>query len=78
MHWCEGIRSPGTGVTDSCELPCGCWELNLCPLGEQPALLTSEPSLQPLVSFLKCVLIVFRFSHCFVCLEKFYKAKCQM
>jgi hypothetical protein len=26
--WCESIRSPGTGVTDSCELPCGCWELN--------------------------------------------------
>jgi hypothetical protein len=22
----------GTGVTDGCELPCGCWELNLGPL----------------------------------------------
>lgn len=25
----EAIRSPGTGVTDSCELLCGCWELTL-------------------------------------------------
>ena len=22
---CDGVRSPGTGVTDSCELSCGCW-----------------------------------------------------
>ena len=43
---CIGIRSPGTGVTDSRELPCGCWELNLDPLEEQPVLLTTEPSLQ--------------------------------
>ena len=30
-HWRpeEGIGSPGIGVTDGCELPCGCWELNL-------------------------------------------------
>ena len=43
----EGVRSPGTGVTDSCELPCGCWELNLGPLQEQHVLLTTEPLLQP-------------------------------
>ena len=24
-----GVRSAGTGVTESCELPCGCWEWNL-------------------------------------------------
>ena len=30
----------------SYELPCGCWELNLGPLEEQPVLLTTEPSLQ--------------------------------
>jgi hypothetical protein len=41
------VRSPETGVTDSCELPCWCWELNLDPLEEQPVLLTTEPSLQP-------------------------------
>ena len=27
----ENIGSPGTGVTDACELPCGFWELNLGP-----------------------------------------------
>ena len=47
MLWFEGIRSPGTGVTNSCELPCGCWDLNLGLLEEQPVLLTAEPSLQP-------------------------------
>lgn len=29
VHWCECIRSPGTEVINSHELPCGCWELNL-------------------------------------------------
>jgi hypothetical protein len=29
---CEGIRSFGTGITDWCELSCGCWELSLGPL----------------------------------------------
>lgn len=33
---CEGIRSPGTGVTDRCEMPCGWWEFNLGSLEEQP------------------------------------------
>ena len=45
--WYEGVRFPGTGVTDSCELSCGCWELNLGPLGKQPVLQTAEPSVQP-------------------------------
>lgn len=40
----KGIGSPGIGVTVDCELPCGFWELNLCPLEEQPVLLTAEPS----------------------------------
>ena len=30
----EGLRSPGTAVTHGCDLPCGCWELNLGPLQE--------------------------------------------
>ena len=34
-------------ITDGCEPPCGCWELNSGPLEEQAVLLTSEPSLQP-------------------------------
>jgi len=41
-------KLPGP-ITDSCEPPCGCWELNSGPLEEQPLLLTSGPSLQPLV-----------------------------
>jgi len=44
---CEGVGSLGTGVMDSCELLCGCWELNLESLKEQFVLLTIEPSLQP-------------------------------
>ena len=40
------VRSPGTGVTDRCELPCGCWGWNPSPLEEQPVLLTAESSLQ--------------------------------
>lgn len=36
LHVClsEGVGLPGTGNTDICELPCGCWELNLDPLEE--------------------------------------------
>jgi hypothetical protein len=33
-------------ITDGCELPCGCWELNSGPLEEQSVLFTTEPSLQ--------------------------------
>ena len=35
-------------ITDGCEPPCGCWELNSGPLEEQSVLLTAEPSLLPL------------------------------
>jgi hypothetical protein len=46
--WCsqrpeEGIRSPGTEVTDSCELPRGCWDFNLDPL-EKAAVSPASPS----------------------------------
>jgi len=34
-------------VTDGCEPPCGCWDLNSGPLEEQSVFLTTEPSLQP-------------------------------
>ena len=34
-------------ITDGCEPPCVCWELNSAPLEEQAMLLTMEPSLQP-------------------------------
>jgi hypothetical protein len=38
-------------ITDGCEPPCGCWELNSGPLEEQSVLLTAEPSLQPHLFF---------------------------
>ena len=33
-------------ITDGCQPPCGCWELNSGPLEEQATPLTAEPSLQ--------------------------------
>jgi hypothetical protein len=47
MCACEGVRCPGTNTTDDCELLCGCWELDLGPLQDQPELLTTEPTFQP-------------------------------
>ena len=43
--------SSDLGVTDSCELPCGCWELNPGPLEKQSMLRSTEPSLQPSLVF---------------------------
>jgi hypothetical protein len=43
----EGNKSFGTGVTDSCEPPCVCWELNLGPLKEQSVLLTTSLAPEP-------------------------------
>ena len=49
----EGLkRAPGP-IRGGCEPPCGCWELNSGPLEDQAMLLTSEPSLQPFILFLK-------------------------
>jgi hypothetical protein len=38
-------KSSSDPITDGCEPPCGCWELNSGPLEEQSVLLTAEPSL---------------------------------
>jgi hypothetical protein len=46
LNLCEGIRFRGTGVKDSCEVPCRCWELNPGPLEKLPVLLSAEPPLQ--------------------------------
>jgi hypothetical protein len=35
MYACVGVPSTRTGVTGSCELSCGCWELNPVPLKKQ-------------------------------------------
>lgn len=48
-----GDEKKGIGVTDGCELPCQCWELNPFPMQEQ-ALLTAGPSSLP------CMLFVMR------------------
>lgn len=44
VNLCE---RPRTGNTDRCELPHGCWRLNLGPLEEQPVLLIAELYPQP-------------------------------
>ena len=49
----QGVGSPGAGVTDCCELPCGRWESNPDPLKEQPTLLTTESLLIPSPLFLE-------------------------
>lgn len=54
LHVCgpeEGIGSPGTGVSDSCQRLCGGWALNLGLLRDQLVLITTEPSLQIQVLF---------------------------
>ena len=51
----EDPGSLRTGVTGGCESLHGCWEANPGPLQEQQALLTAEPSLQPLICF--CVIL---------------------
>lgn len=46
----EDTGSLVTEIRHGCGLPCGCWESNLGPLEEQPALLAAESSLwSPLV-----------------------------
>lgn len=37
----ESISSPGTRVTNGCDLPCGCWDSNPGSLEKQPVLLTT-------------------------------------
>jgi hypothetical protein len=38
--------TPEAGITDGCEPPGGCWELNSGPQEKQSVLSTAEPSLQ--------------------------------
>lgn len=53
VYPCEGVGSPK--MTDSCELSCEGWKLNLGSPEEQPVLLTAEPSLQSLAYILNCL-----------------------
>ena len=43
MYAADQKRAPDL-ITDGCEPPCGCWELNSGPLEEQVMLLTTEPT----------------------------------
>ncbi|KAM7331642.1 hypothetical protein ACRRTK_008350 [Alexandromys fortis] len=54
----QGVRSPGTGVTDSCEMPFGYWVLSPGPLEEHPVLLTTEPSLQFPGSYFELLIVL--------------------
>jgi hypothetical protein len=45
-------------ITDICEPPCGCWDLNSGPLEEQSVLLTAEPSLQPQKNFYSLIIFM--------------------
>lgn len=49
----EGVGSPGTEVTESCEPPYGCWEWTPGAQQEQTVLRTAEPSphLHPTLNF---------------------------
>lgn len=40
------VRVSNLGVTDSCGLPCGCWDLNPGPLKKKSVSPTIKPSLQ--------------------------------
>jgi hypothetical protein len=53
-------------ITDGCEPPCGCWELNSEPMEEQSVLLTIDPSLQPIFFQKKHYIL-----HLFICVSAF-------
>ena len=59
----EGQKRAPDLITDGCEPPCGCWELNSGPLEEQAVLLTMEPSLQPLRLLLEVGRDLFFYPH---------------
>ena len=46
-------------ITDGCEPPYGCWDLNSGPSKEQSVLLTAEPSLQHPFETFKPIVLVF-------------------
>lgn len=43
----RGCEIPISGTVHTGELPCGCWELDLGVVQEQPVFLIAEPSLWP-------------------------------
>ena len=64
MYAC--VRVSDLWVTDSGEMPCGCWKLNLGPLEEQSVLIITESFLQPIwLSF-----ILFKWFFFFLCTNR--------
>jgi hypothetical protein len=58
-------------ISDDCEPPCGCWELNSGPLEEQSLHLTTEPSFQPTSVLLKKEIYISseKFQCIFMCIK---------
>lgn len=63
--WClqrpeECVKPPGSGagsgVTETCEPPCRCWELSMVPLLGQQVFLSTEPSLWAQEVYFKTIL----------------------
>ena len=48
----KGVGSCGTAARIGCEPPCGGWELNVCPLEEQPVPLPVIPLSSPVFGLL--------------------------
>ena len=55
MPACMCVRFPETGVIDDCEPSFGYCESNLGGLEQAPVLLSTEPSLHALISFISQV-----------------------
>jgi hypothetical protein len=70
IHLDLGASDP---ITDGCEQPCGCWDLNSGPLEDYSVLVTTEPSLRPGPDLFKVsFLLLFQSPHLlWVCLSCF-------
>jgi hypothetical protein len=72
---CEGVGPLELELQTVVSCHVGCWESNKGPLGEQPVLLTSEPSLQFSALFLKTLLFILKnvlFVLCALVLSRLY------
>ena len=70
-------KRPLGPITDGCELPCGCWELNPGPLEEQPVLLTAELSLQShFLIFFESGILLTKTTHSLVTKNKHIRICC--
>lgn len=56
----DSAAAPGSGVTNSCKSPCGCYEPKLGPLQEQQGLSTARLSLQVSVATLQILTMLYK------------------